>query len=424
MPLYPADRAAWAATWAICILVFALILWRPRRIPEYLWASAGALALVAARLISPLRAWSAVRAGTDVYLFLAGMMLLAELARQHGVFDWLAGLAMKYARGSQLRLFALVYGIGIVVTALLSNDATAVLLTPAVLAVVRRTKTSPFPYLFACAMIANAASFLLPISNPANLVVYGGRMPALGPWLGLFLLPSVGAIAVTFLVLWLRSRAELGPSLPEAAEAPGLSAAGRRAAVGVLLAGAALLATSALGGPIGPATFASAIGVALLVAGAHWRRITDALRNMSWGVLPLVAGLFVLVEALNGVGALAVSVAALRHAAHLSSLAGLSFAAFGFGVAANAVNNLPMGLIGAAAIQAAHGSARMHAAMLLGIDLGPNLSVTGSLATILWLIALRREKIDVTGWQFLRAGLLVMPAALAAAVLGLVAGGR
>ena len=109
-----------------------------------------------------------MRAGTSVYCFLAGMMLLAELARQHGVFDWLAALAMEHAQGSQARLFMLVYGIGIVVTLLLSNDATAVLLTPAVLAVVRRAKTSPLPYLFACAFIANAASFVLPISNPAN----------------------------------------------------------------------------------------------------------------------------------------------------------------------------------------------------------------------------------------------------------------
>ena len=162
------------------MLVFVLILWRPRRVPEYVWAVAGAILLVVFRLLPLGEAWTAVRAGTNVYLFLAGMMLLAELARQHGVFDWLAELAMEHARGSQMRLFVLVYGIGIVVTSLLSNDATAVLLTPAVLAVVRRTKTSPLPYLFACALIANAASFVLPISNPANLVVFDGQLPALG----------------------------------------------------------------------------------------------------------------------------------------------------------------------------------------------------------------------------------------------------
>ena len=180
MPHHPAQLAIWIVTWLLCVLVFLLILWRPRHIPEYVWAVAGAVLLVLFRLLPLGAAWAAVRSGIDVYLFLAGMMLLAELARNHGVFDWLAALAMNHANGSQTRLFMLVYGIGIAVTALLSNDATAVLLTPAVLAVVRRTKTSPLPYLFACALIANAASFVLPISNPANLVVFDGQLPASG----------------------------------------------------------------------------------------------------------------------------------------------------------------------------------------------------------------------------------------------------
>jgi arsenical pump membrane protein len=59
----------------------------------------------------------------------------------------------------------------------------------------------------------------------------------------------------------------------------------------------------------------------------------------------------------------------------------------------------------------------LHGAIAIGIDLGPNLSVTGSLATILWLIALRREGQTVSGWQFLRIGSVAMPAALLLALL-------
>ena len=114
--------------------------------------------------------------GLDVYLFLTGMMLLAEVARETGLFDWLASLAASHARGSPDRLFRLIYAVGIVVTVFLSNDATAVVLTPAVAAVTRACKIAqPLPYLFICALIANAASFVLPISNPANLVIYGAR---------------------------------------------------------------------------------------------------------------------------------------------------------------------------------------------------------------------------------------------------------
>ncbi len=414
-----AQIATWTATWLLCIAVFLLILWRPRNVPEYIWAVLGAVLLILFRLLSPSNAWIAVRAGTSVYLFLAGMMLLAELARQHGVFDWLAEMALEHSHGSQLRLFGLVYAIGIVVTALLSNDATAVLLTPAVLAVVRRTNTSPLPYLFACAFVANTASFMLPISNPANLVVFAGHLPTLGQWMRMFLLPAVAAIGTTFLLLWWRSRASLHNRIQDGVKPAALNAMGRRAAVGVLVAAGALLATSAMGGPVGLATAIAGVLAMLFVARTQGRVMTAALRNVSWSVIPLVAGLFVLVQALKGVGALRICAEGLEAAARWTPIAGLSATAFSVGILANAINNLPTGLIGAAAVNAAHVSSRMHAAVLLGINLGPNLSITGSLATILWLTALQRENIRMGGGQFLRTGAILMPCALLAALLAL-----
>src|SRR6202042_1780913 len=107
------------------------------------------------------------------------------------------------------RLFALVYAAGTVVTIFMSNDATAVVLTPAILAAVRRARAEPLPYLFACALIANAASFVLPISNPANLVVFHTGMPPLGRWLLWFGLPSLLSIVVTFFVMRILFRDEL-----------------------------------------------------------------------------------------------------------------------------------------------------------------------------------------------------------------------
>jgi arsenical pump membrane protein len=174
-----------------------------------------------------------------------------------------------------------------------------------------------------------------------------------------------------------------------------------------------------MGGPVGPATLLSGIIAMLFVAGKQRCVMTSALRHVSWSIIPLVAGLFVMVSALQRTGALTISAAALEKTAAWPPVAGLSASAFGFGIAANAINNLPMGLIGAAAIHAVHGTRAVHAAVLLGIDLGPNLSVTGSLATILWMMALRREKIVVSGWQFLRTGVLIMPPALLMATLAL-----
>ncbi|MDE2296375.1 MAG: arsenic transporter [Gammaproteobacteria bacterium] len=391
------------------------IVLRPWRIPEALWASLGAGAALALSLISWREALAAVREGTDVYLFLTGMMLLAELARREGLFAWTAALATRIARGSPRRLFALVYAVGIVVTTLLSNDATAVVLTPAVYAAAKDAGAPPLPYLLICAFIANAASFVLPISNPANLVVYGAAMPPLGAWLARFAVPSVAAIAATYAVLRVALRAQLAGSIVIDPVVPPLGAAGRVAAGGIGATAALLALSSGLGHPLGPPT--------LLCAAATWLAILvvrrappwGALRRISWSVLPLVAALFVLVRTVELTGALAPLVRHLAppaadRPAHAAAAASI------VGVATNLLNNLPVGLLATNLITAAHASARTAGALLIGVDLGPNLSVTGSLATILWLIALRREGVEVSAGRFLRLGVLAMPLALAAAL--------
>ncbi|MEE7548779.1 arsenic transporter, partial [Xanthomonas sp. Kuri4-1] len=179
------------------------------RLPEAVWAVAGAALLVVFGLLPLQSAAAAVLKGGDVYLFLIGMMLLSESARAEGLFDWAATHAVNAAGGSPRRLFALVFAVGIVVTTFLSNDATAVVLTPAVYAAARKAGARPLPLLFACALIANAASFVLPISNPANLVLYGGHLPPLGEWLAAFGWPSLLAIGATFAMLRWAERGEL-----------------------------------------------------------------------------------------------------------------------------------------------------------------------------------------------------------------------
>jgi hypothetical protein len=108
---------------------------------------------------------SALAAGDQVYLFLGGMMLLAEIARAEGIFERIAHLALRAAGGSVERLFALVFGVCVLVTVFLSNDATAVVLTPAVAATAARARVAPLPFVYACAFVANAASFVRDLRN-------------------------------------------------------------------------------------------------------------------------------------------------------------------------------------------------------------------------------------------------------------------
>ena len=404
-------------TWTIAGSTIAAMFVRPRRIPEAIWACLGAGLLLAFHLVPFPEALGAVTKGYDVYFFLTGMMILAELARREGVFDWLAGIAMSAAGGSRAKLFTLIYLLGIVVTTVLSNDATAVVLTPAVYAVMKRVKGDPLPYLFACAFIANAASFVLPISNPANLVMFGNDLPPLLPWLRIFLLPAGAAILATYLMMRILFWRTLQGEVPNILEDLRLSTAGKLTVLGVITTAGVLLFCSATGRPLGVPTCVTALVITLLITLWDRQAPLAVARGVSWSVLPLVAGLFVIVAALDSAGGLQLARNFLDKLAEWPPLAANLTTAFGLAVASNLINNLPAGLIGASALHSSVVPGHLANAMLMGIDLGPNLSVTGSLATILWLIALRRENLQVSAYSFLKFGVIVMPVALLLAVL-------
>ena len=403
---------------AIVAISVVLMLVRPRGIAEFWWISGGALLLIALRLIPLKLAGRAAAEGTNVYLFLIGMMLLSELAREQGVFDWLSFLAVRGAKGSRSRLFLLVYLVGTVVTIFMSNDATAVVLTPAILVVVRKAKISPLPYLFVCAMIANAASFVLPISNPANLVVFRTGMPPLGQWLLAFGLPSALSIAATYAVLRVYFRNDLRESMESEVTPVPLTAEGKMVLAGLGLMLAILLAASAMNKSLGLPTCLAALMITAAVSVKSKSNPLKLFGEISWGTLLLVAGLFILVDAAASQGALRFTHEWLAWAQTLAPAAAALVVGFGVGIGNNLVNNLPLGLIAGGTIQAAHVHGLLANATMIGVDLGPNLSVTGSLATILWLIALRREKLEVSFWKFLQVGAIAMPIALAAALGG------
>jgi arsenical pump membrane protein len=407
------------ATWGIAALATLGVIARPWNLPEFIWAVAGAALLVLLNLLPWPDALAAAAKGTDVYFFLIGMMLLAEVARKEGLFDWLAAQAVRHSRGSAKRLFLIVYIVGTIVTVLLSNDATAVVLTPAVYAATRAAKVEPLPYLFICAFIANAASFVLPISNPANLVVFGQQMPPLGGWLRIFALPSVVAIVATYLALRLTQRDALDSTVATVDGITRLTLGGKLAAFGIAMTAIVLLAASAMGRDLGLPTFIAGVTVTAIVLVLGRQSPLPVLKDVSWSVLPLVAGLFILVEGLNRTGVLPAMARVLKEAATTSPQTASWIAGVVVAIASNLANNLPVGLMAATTSQTAQVPAHVTGAILIGVDLGPNLSVTGSLATILWLIVLRREGEHVSAMRFLKLGIVVMPSALLLSLLAL-----
>jgi len=403
-----------------CIVAISLLLMllRPRNVAEVWWVSGGALLLIALRLISVKLAFSAIKEGTDVYLFLIGMMLLAELARDQGVFDWVSSVAVRSAKGSCSRLFFLVYAVGTIVTIFMSNDATAVVLTPAILAVIRKVRVSPLPYLFVCAFIANAASFVLPISNPANLVVFHTGMPPLGHWLATFGVPSILSIVTTYVAMRVFFRKDLHGRIEPLPEPVKLTPSGKIVLWGLAFVVAALLTASAMKQDLGLPTCLAALAITAVASLAAKTNPLKLFRDISWSTILLVAGLFIMVDALESQGALKLTQQALAWTQRLTPAAATMVVGFTIAVGNNLVNNLPLGLIAGATLHAAHVKGLIANAVLIGVDLGPNLSVTGSLATILWLLALRKERLNVTAWEFLKLGMIAMPLALAAALGG------
>jgi arsenical pump membrane protein len=405
--------------WAISALAIALVIGRPFRVPEFVWAAGGAGLLVALGLLPGRQALVGVAKGFDVYLFLTGMMLLAETAREEKLFDWLAAYATRLANGSGRRLFLLIYLVGVVVTTFLSNDATAVVLTPAVASAVKAARVKdPLPYLFICAFIANAASFVLPLSNPANLVIYGTHLPSLLAWLPRYLLPSVVAVVATYFLLLHTQKDKLTGQLATHVALPTLARGGWVALAGIGATAAVLLTASALNVQLGLPTALTGVATAAVVLVSARKSPLQILKNVSWSVLPLVAGLFVLVEGLTTTGVTHWLAGVLsstgQAAAKATWLSGV-----GVALLCNVLNNLPVGLLAGNVLHAAQVPETMKSAVLIGVDLGPNLSVTGSLATILWLVALRRENITVSAWQFLRLGAIVMTGPLLLAIAAL-----
>jgi arsenical pump membrane protein len=405
--------------WIVAAVATAGIIFRPWRVPEYVWALTAAVLLTGLDFIPWHSALGAIAQGIDVYLFLIGMMVLAELARQEGLFDWLAMYAAQHAKGSGQRLFDLVFLVGTLVTVFLSNDATAVVLTPAVYAAAKAAKAKPLPYLFVCAFIANAASFVLPISNPANLVVFGSHMPPLSTWLWHFTLPSIAAISLTYVALRLSQRKYLGQPLETVITLQPLSSGARLTAFGILLTAVVLLLASAFDLPLGLPTFCAGITTASLIHLRQRMNPMPVLKGVSWSVLPLVGGLFVLVQGLTQTGAINSLAQHLATVAERSSEQATWGAGMLVAVASNLINNLPMGLIAGSVGHIAQLPTHVTSALLIGVDLGPNLSITGSLATLLWLIAVRREGEHVSPMDFLKVGIVVMPPALIGALAAL-----
>ncbi|MGC8633390.1 MAG: ArsB/NhaD family transporter [Candidatus Limnocylindrales bacterium] len=414
---------ALVATVLFLAVVIATIA-RPRGVPEWASALGGAALVIALGMVGPADAARAVASDWNVLAFFVGMTGLAAVAERSGFFVAAAELAERLAAGSGRRLLAAVIGLGVAISAFLSNDATALILTPVVYGLVVALGIDALPYVLACTFMADAASLILPVSNPVNLLVLDGLGLPLVRYLTAVEPAALAAAALTGAgLLWLFRR-----SVPQQLPAGGTRPGGARvprvwAGLGVI--GAAFVAGGLLGAPLGIvacAGFVLLLGLEGTAAGALYRR---PLEGVSWQILGYVSGMVVLVAALERLGVVTLAVGSvLEWASGSPALAGIA-ASLLAAVGSNLVNNVPMTLVMVSGIQGAHlaGPVREAAAYgtIIGADLGPNLTTVGSLATVLWLLILRERGLEVRAVDYLRVGLVITPPILVISTLLMVA---
>lgn len=407
--------AAVASTVGLLILlaVLAFAVARPRRLPEAVAAVPAAGLVLAIGLVTPTQAWATISELGPTLGFLAAILVISHLADADGVFRWLGDVMAHRSGGSAQRLLLLVFGVAAVTTAVLSLDATVVLLTPVVFAMVRRLTVRPAPHLYATAHLANTASLLLPVSNLTNLLAFHASGLSFVGFTARMALPWLGAMAVEYLVFRLffaddlqaTVKADAGPLTP----APLVSLL----LVTLVLAGFAVAPVFS----VEPWVVAATGAVVMAVRALARRQMSPARIVLEANPLfvMFVGALGVVVDAATGHG-LQQGISNLLPSGDgwPALLAATAIAA----VLANLLNNLPATLVLLAVVTGAGAvpSPTVVLAILIGVNIGPNLTYTGSLATLLWRRILVRGRHPVSLNTFTRLGLLTVPASLLVAV--------
>ncbi|PVD07181.1 SLC13 family permease [Streptomyces sp. CS207] len=417
----------------LAVLVFAVL--RPRGLPEAAAAVPAAALAVALGTVTPHQAWEQTRTLLPVVVFLALVLVLAHLCAKEGLFEAVGAIVARRCGGSPRRLLAGVFAMACPVTAVLSLDATVVLLTPVVLATASKAGARARPHVYATAHLANSASLLLPVSNLTNLLAFTASGLSFTRFAGLMALPWLAAIAVEYAVMRRFFRADLANSPASASPDPTPTAptspdptptpppSGSRTpdpAVPrfTLVVVALTLAGFAVSSPLGLDPAWAALGGVLILGARALARRSAGPRELLGAASPLfclfVLALGVVVQAVVSSGPASGLGRLIPEGDSLPTLLAVAAVA---AVLANLVNNLPA-VLALLPLAAPAGPAQVLA-VLIGVNLGPNLTYAGSLATLLWRRILHRHGIEAELGRFTRLGLLTVPATVVAATVAL-----
>jgi arsenical pump membrane protein len=412
-----------ALTLAVFFTMLALVVIRPRRRHEAWWTVAGAALMLLLGLVSPREAIDTTLSAKNPLLFLLSLLALSTLLGKSGFFDWAAIRCARLSGGCARGLYRNVFVLGALVTATMSLDTTAVMLTPIVIVIARRLALPAAPFVVSCVFVANVGSLLLPISNLTNLLFADSFQLTFAEFAARMLVPQAVALATTYWLLRWHFRGELPRRFARERLPDPFSLIPNviyfRACVGAL----AIVFVGYFAAPVVHVepyivTFLAvgALAIIGITTGSVRPRIV---REVSWGVFPFVIGLFIAVRALENLGATSIVSSWLAHLPG-DSVTQLVATSSTTAVASNLMNNLPAALLARNALLVTHVDVNVSFAALIGANAGPMVLPFGSLATILVLAQARREGVGLADRRLLLLGLWMTPIIVLVTTMALV----
>ena len=414
--------ARMVVTLGVFAAMLVLMLLRPRRWSEAWWTMLAAIAMLALGLVTPHEALAAVLSGKNTLLFLLSLLALSLLIGKSGFFDWAAIRCAGIARGDGHSLYRNAFVVGAIITAILSLDTTAVMLTPVMLALVKRLKVPAAPYVLLCAFVANVGSLLLPISNLTNLLFADAFHQTFAAFAARMILPQIVALVTTYAILRWHFRRDLPSTFStESLPDPASVVPNRPYFLACIIVLVAVLVGYFLAPLLGlePYVFAFAASAVLAIAGmANGCVQIRFVRELAWDLFPFVIGLFIAVQGLENLGIVGISSRGLAEMSPGSPQMLLA-AAGATALASNIVNNLPAALIARSVLLGAHAHTGTVLAALIGSNAGPMITPFGSLATMLVLALARRDGEEVRTGRLVVLGLWAVPTIVVLTALSL-----
>ncbi|MCJ2087721.1 arsenic transporter [Methylobacterium sp. E-005] len=417
---------------AIFLVTLVFVIWQPKGLGIGWSALIGAAVALSTGVIHPgdiPAVWHIVWDATFTFVALIIISLLLDEA---GFFHWAALHVARWGGGRGRLLFLLVVLLGAAIAAVFANDGAALLLTPIVLAILRRLDFPPaaaLAFIVACGFVADSTSLPLVISNLVNIVSANYFDVTFGRYAAVMVPVDLVSLAATLVVLWAYFRKAVPPSYPvRELELPIRAIRDRtvfQAAfplLGVLLV--AYVVTAPLGVPVSVVTCAGATVLLLLAKRGGVIPIRGVLTGAPWQIVLFSLGMYLVVYGLRNAGLtneLAKGLVRLAGQGPWVATIGTGFAA---AILSSVMNNMPSVLIGALSIQQAPDLAPltrelMIYANVIGCDLGPKFTPIGSLATLLWLHVLASKGQTITWGQYMKVGLVITPPVLLVTLLAL-----